>query len=92
LSQPKEQQQSCQRCGRCCQEAYSHDMRIYQNLTQEQVALVRRPRTSGCPLLHGVLCEIDMRFGHEYKSDICKNYYCKGIKDESGTQKKETRT
>jgi hypothetical protein len=66
--------ESCKRCGLCCKELYGDDLQIYQNLTPEQVKLVRRPRGKGCPMLHGVLCEIEIRFGKAGKCDVCKDY------------------
>ena len=72
-------------CNKCCIEPiYDNSVRIYQNLTAEQAKQIRVPRTDGrcCLLTEDGKCRIQELFGYEAKSDICKNYLCKGNEDD----------
>lgn len=73
---------NCAHCNACCKGDYYDDfLRIYENLTPEQKKEIWRSRVKGvCCMLMDNLCEIEVRFGHEAKPDVCKWYNCKGEK------------
>lgn len=72
----------CDTCRKCCEELYTSECPIYENLTLKQKWSLDRPRLDEhCPMIMvDGRCAIDVHCGFEYRSEDCKKMYLSLVK------------